>query len=59
MFSGGMFLYIILTLGVSTVESHLNLGVPFPEIHTVFSCEYSIRSVLESCVTLLVVYPVF
>lgn len=59
MFSDGIFLYIILTLGVSTVESHLNLGVPFPEIHADFSCEYSIPSVLESCVTLLVIYPVF
>lgn len=50
----GIFLYTILTVGVSTVASHLNLGVPFPEIHTVVSYEYSIIPVLDSCVTLLV-----
>jgi len=49
MFFDWNFWYIILTVGVSTVASHLN-----PEIHTVVSCEYSIVPVLDGCVALLV-----
>lgn len=44
-------------MGLSTAVSHLNLGVLFPEIHIVISCEYSVLPVLDSCVTLLVNMP--
>lgn len=48
---------LFFTVVLSTAASHLNLGVLFPEIHIVISCEYAILPVLDSCVTLLVSIP--